>query len=221
MHEALPRNKKLDLSFLAPYLVFCALGWLSRLLPALFVIFVLFGIAFPLAWAYRRRDWSRIGLTRQNLPAALGWGVAAGLLWALYTFLVFGSPATLPELWPIQMLLALPGWFLILSPFQEFFFRGWMQSRLRASLGSLWAVVVTSLAFTLWHFFPSLEGTATSSLPLSSATGIASIFVSGLLWGFLYERTNNLVAPWLAPRDWPASGLVPHWKQWFFPAVNS
>lgn len=70
--------------------------------------------------------------------------------------------------------------------------------RFPAGLGSVWAIVVTALAFTLWHFFPSLEGTATSSLPLSSTIGIASTFVSGLLWGLVYERTDNLVAPWLA-----------------------
>lgn len=198
LHGASPGLEETGLPVLAPYLVFCALGWLSRFFPVLFVIFVLFGLAFPLVWAYRRRAWSRMGFTRQKMPAALGWGLAAGLAWALYTFVLFGGPETLPELWPIQMLLALPVWFLVLSPFQEFFFRGWLQSRLGAGLGSRWAVVVTSLAFTLWHFFPALEGTPTSSLPLSSATGIVSTFVSGLLWGFVYERTGNIVAPWLA-----------------------
>ena len=47
-------------------------------------------------------------------------------------------------------------------------------------------------------FFPPLEGTPTSVLPLSSFTGILSMILAGLLFGYIYQRTQNIIAPWLA-----------------------
>jgi membrane protease YdiL (CAAX protease family) len=57
---------------------------------------------------------------------------------------------------------------------------------------------ITALAFTLWHFFPQFEGTSTTTLPLSSALGLVSIVVAGLLFGYIFQRTENILAPWLA-----------------------
>ena len=85
-----------------------------------------------------------------------------------------------------------------MSPFQELFFRGWMQTRLSLILGKNLGLILTSAAFLLWHFFPKFEGTFTSTLPLSSGLGIFSTFLAGLLFGFLYQKTENIVAPWLA-----------------------
>ena len=56
----------------------------------------------------------------------------------------------------------------------------------------------TSLAFSLWHLFPPFEGTATSTISVSSAGGILTSLGMGLAFGYIFQRTRNIVAPWLA-----------------------
>jgi len=180
------------------YAAFCALGLATRFVPAAFPIFVVFGVAFPLWWARRQHDFASIGLTRRGLAPALAWGVGAGIGWAVYTYLAFGGEADPPPLWLAQVAIGLLVWLAIMSPFQELFFRGWFQPRLQARLGRGWGLVLTATAFTVWHFFPPFEGTATASLPLTSPLGIASTFVGGLLFGYVHQRTQNVIAPWLA-----------------------
>jgi len=180
------------------YLVFCALGLASRFIPVIFALFVLFGIAFPLVWARLSHNWNAMGFSKRNLFPALMWGLGVGVLWAVYTYLFFRQDNPLPPLWGLQVALAFPIWLLVMSPFQEFFFRGWLQPRLGMVFGKWPGLVITSFAFTLWHFFPQLEGTATATLPLSSTLGVISTFAAGMLFGYLYQKTENILAPWLA-----------------------
>jgi len=181
-----------------PYVCFCGLGLASRFVPSLFLIFVLYGIAFPLIWAKRMHDWSSVGFSKRHLGKAFLWGIAAGIGWGLYTYVMFGRNQTFPPGWELQVVLAIPIWLLVLSPFQEFFFRGWFQTKLQAVIGKRAGLLMTSLAFTAWHYFPRFEGTSTSTLPLNSPAGIISTFIVGLLFGSIYQRTQNVVAPWLA-----------------------
>jgi len=194
-----PREKSRKLlEAIVAYLSFCGIGLISRFIPVAFLLFLLFGIAFPLLWAKISKDWEAIGFTKRNLSKALWWGLGIGIVWGVYTYAVFRGDEPLPPLWGLQVVIALPIWLLVLSPFQEFFFRGWLQARFQVTLGKWWGLVVTSLAFTFWHFFPQLEGTMTATIPLSSFVGIASILAAGLLFGYVYQRTDNIMAPWLA-----------------------
>jgi len=180
------------------FATFCALGLISRFIPAVFALFVVYGIAFPLIWAKRTHTWQTMGFSRHNLLPALLWGLVAGLAWAGYTFVFFRQDKPLPPLWGLQVAIAVPIWFLVMSPFQEFFFRGWLQPRLQASFGQKTGLSGTALLFTLWHFFPQLEGTTTTSLPLSSPLGLVSTVIAGFLFGYIFQRTGNILAPWLA-----------------------
>ena len=135
--------------------------------------------------------------TRRNLGQALIWGAAGGLAFGLYTYIVFGAGQSAPPLLLAQVAVGVPVWLLIMSPFQEFLFRGWLQPRLQAALGRWMGIVIASLAFALWHYFPPLEGTMTSTLPISTPIGVVSAAGLGLLMGYLYDRTQNMVAPWL------------------------
>lgn len=180
------------------YIVFCGLGLLSRFIPSMFLLFVMYGIIFPLAWAQFTRRWSEIGFVKKNSRKALLWGIIAGAAWGVYTYLVFGVDKALPPLWGLQAAIAFPVWFLIMSPFQEFFFRGWMQPRLQSTFGKPFGLVITSLLFTLWHFFPQFENTSTSLLPISSPVGILSTILAGFLFGYIYQKTENIIAPWIA-----------------------
>jgi hypothetical protein len=46
---------------------FCGLSALSRLFPLVWALVPVSGIAFPLLWAWRTREWARMGFTRRNL----------------------------------------------------------------------------------------------------------------------------------------------------------
>ena len=133
------------------YAAFCGIGLASRLVPAAFLLFVAFGVAFPLWWAWRHHDGASLGLTRHRLGEALAWGAGSGICWALCTYAAFGEGSTLPPLWPLQVAIAIPVWLLVLSPFQELFFRGWYQPRLQAELGRRSGLIVAAAGFTIWH----------------------------------------------------------------------
>lgn len=196
--EGTTKVRTLWVEALIGYSVFCALGLLSRYVPAIFFLFVAYGIVFPLVWARLTHSWEAMGFSRRNLGSALVWGVVAGVAWAVYTFIFFRQDRPLPPLWGLQVAIAFPVWLFVMSPFQEFFFRGWLQPRLQNATGKWLGLGITALAFTLWHFFPQLEGTATATLPLSSALGLVSIVLAGLLFGYIFQRTENILAPWLA-----------------------
>jgi membrane protease YdiL (CAAX protease family) len=198
MTEKPKKHQRLLVEVLIGYGVFCALGLVSRFIPVAFVLFVAYGIVFPLVWAALTHNWRALGFSRRNLASALIWGVAAGMMWSVYTYVFFRQDGPLPPLWGLQVAIAFPIWLLVMSPFQEFFFRGWLQPRLQAVVGRRVGLGITALAFALWHFFPQLEGTSTTTLPLGSALGLVSIVVAGLLFGYIFQRTENILAPWLA-----------------------
>jgi membrane protease YdiL (CAAX protease family) len=173
---------------------FCGLSGLSRLFPPVWALVPLSGIAFPLLWAWRTREWTRTGFTRRNLGRALLWGLGAGLLLlAIEWFTTEHKPA--PLFW-IQLAVAIPIWLLIMSPFQEFFFRGWLQPRFQDALGLWPGLIVTSVSFALWHLCPPFE--QAQIVPIMSAYGMLFTTGMGLVFGYIFQRTGNIVAPWLA-----------------------
>jgi len=191
-------TKKYLIEAVIAYVVFCGLSVSSRFVPPVFFLVVVSGIAFPLVWAKLTRDWVSIGFTRRNLGQALLWGLGAGLVSIVYIVIMFGRGYSSPPMLGLQLAIGIPIWVLIMSPFQEFFFRGWLQPRFQDAMGKWIGLFVTSLCFTLWHFCPPLEGTVTSTLPITSVIGILSTFGFGMLFGYIFQHTDNIVAPWLA-----------------------
>jgi len=181
------------------YVAFCGLSILSRLVPPLFFLVVVGGIVFPLFWGKRTRDWASLGFTRRKLGRALLWGVCAGLVAMLYV--AWGAkrnPLPEPPLRGLQIAIGIPLAILILGPFQEFFFRGWLQPRLERALGVWPALLATSLSFAVWHLLPPFEGSPTSAVRTSSLEGILTTLGMGLVFGYIRQRTDSIVAPWLA-----------------------
>jgi membrane protease YdiL (CAAX protease family) len=179
---------------LVALVVFCGLSGLSRLSPPVWALVPISGIAFPLLWGWRRREWARMGFTRRNLGRALLWGLGTGLL--LLTTEWFTTEHKAAPFFLLQLAVGTPIWLLIMSPFQEFFFRGWLQPRFQDALGLWPGLIVTSIGFALWHLCPPFE--QAQIVPIMSAYGMLFTLGMGILFGYIFRRTGNIVAPWLA-----------------------
>jgi membrane protease YdiL (CAAX protease family) len=182
----------------AAFLAFCGLSLLSRLVPAVFLLVVASGIAFPLLWARQTGDWAAIGFTRRNMVPALGWGMLIGAIGVATTlFAARSDPFPEPPIMAVQMIIGTPMWLLIMSPFQEFFFRGWLQPRFASVLGEWQGIGMTTVLFTAWHFLAPFQDAPGALLDIATATSILTMLGMGLAFGAIFLRTGNIVAPWL------------------------
>jgi membrane protease YdiL (CAAX protease family) len=183
---------------LGGFAVFCALTFASRYLPPALHVMALAGLLFPLAWGKATGRWAEMGFTGRNLPAAVGWGVGTGLLSCLIGFLTVAERSLAPDAGR-QLAVGIPMWLLLASPFQEFFFRGWLQPRYERALGRGPGLLVATVGFTGWHYLlPIFGASARSSFPLFTVRGLAATFAAGLAYGYGFQRTGSIVTPWLA-----------------------
>jgi membrane protease YdiL (CAAX protease family) len=157
----------------------------------------LLGFAIPLAWGWRTGRWAEMGFTRQNWRAALAWGLAFGVVTSLVGWAAVGFPALVPS--PLfQLAIAVPFSLLMASPFQEFFFRGWLQPRFERALGGWPGLLVANCCFVAWHYISPMFSGEGSSFPLNTAQGFAATFFAGLAYGYIFQRTRNILAPVIA-----------------------
>jgi membrane protease YdiL (CAAX protease family) len=176
------------------FLVFCGLSLLSQVAYLFFGLVTLMGIGFPLASGKVTGNWREMGFTREGLGPALCWGVAGGILTSLIGVAVLPELAIPPNL-GLQLAIGVPMWALVASPFQEFFFRGWLQPQFENTLGNWWGLLLANTCFTLWHYCAPFSG---SPVPLGTPIGALSTFGAGLVYAFVFQRTCNIIAPWLA-----------------------
>jgi membrane protease YdiL (CAAX protease family) len=179
------------------YALFGGVSFLGRFLPFAFQLMGVIGLALPLAWGWRTGRWVEMGFTRRNLRQALWWGVGAGLATSLLGLVTVGRYSLAPDVGQ-RLAIGVPMSLLLASPFQEFFFRGWLQPRFEGALGDWPGLLVANLCFALWHYLAPLAGAPGSSFPLNTLAGLLSTFVAGLIYGYSFQRTRNIVAPWLS-----------------------
>lgn len=158
---------------------------------------VVFGLVFPVVAARRAQPGARLGYTRRQLPASLGWAALIGVVMLAITVVLYGWQPDRQPVPAAQLAIGVVVWVAVMSPFQENLFRGWMQPRLRRAWGGVAGLLVTSAAFAAWHLAPPLTGTATSDVPIATPWGLTSAFVLGLLTGLARDRTGSMVGPWL------------------------
>lgn len=79
--------------------------------------------------------------------------------------------------------------------FEEFLFRGALQTRLRLFTGAGWALVLQALLFGVWHLGLGFTNTGHAGLLPATASTIVNQAVIGLAFGVLFERTRNLLMP--------------------------
>ena len=187
-------NRKAFIEAITALLSYCVLSLLSRLVAPLFLLVVGSGLFFPLIWGILTKDWKTMGFTRRNIGQALFWGVGSGAL--LMVVIWFTTEHKLAPFYVLQLIVGIPIWLLIMSPFQEFFFRGWLQPRFEKSLGLWPGLVVTSIGFAVWHLCPPFE--QAQIVPIMSVFGMVFTTVMGLVFGYIFRRTGNIIAPWLA-----------------------
>lgn len=182
------------------YVIVYAITVWSRFFQSASYAIYLIGIAFPLIWAAVAKDWVANGFTRHNWQSALLWGTMLGtLLFVLSYSALWVTGTRLPDqILPRQLLIGIPFSFLVISPFQEFLFRGWLQPRFQNVLGKVQGLLVCSLLFAVWDTLPPLRATPISTIAATMVLGLPPSFGFGLVFGYLFHRTGNMLAPWLA-----------------------
>jgi membrane protease YdiL (CAAX protease family) len=96
----------------------------------------------------------------------------------------------------LQLAIGIPIWAFLASPFQEFFFRGWLQTRFENSLGNWWGLLLANLCFTLWHY--TAPFVSATPVPLKTPVGALATFGAGLIYACVFQRARNIIAPWFA-----------------------
>ncbi|WP_380679416.1 CPBP family intramembrane glutamic endopeptidase [Salinigranum sp. GCM10025319] len=90
---------------------------------------------------------------------------------------------------PEVLLLLIPASLLLIGPGEELLFRGVVQNRLREAFGPVAAVALAAAIFAAIHFL-ALTGAANARL-----VSIVVLFFPSLVFGAVYEFTENLVVP--------------------------
>jgi len=90
---------------------------------------------------------------------------------------------------PRLYLYLIPLMFLIVGPFEELLYRGVIQRRLRESFGAVAAIVIASVIFALIHIPAHGFGGAGVA---SVAASLVALFGGSLIFGAIYEYTENL-----------------------------
>lgn len=188
------RGNQLLQVFIA-YAIFCGLSYLSQFAASLFGLVVLMGIGLPLVWGKVKGNWAEMGFVKHNTGTALLWGVLAGIITSLIGMAVVPQ-WTIPPALGFQLAIGIPLWAFIAVPFQEFFFRGWMQPRLENVFGMPWGLLSSTVLFTIWHYFAPFVGR--TAVPLDTPIGALSTFGAGLVYAVAFQRTRNILTPWLA-----------------------
>ncbi len=81
------------------------------------------------------------------------------------------------------------------GPWEEFLFRGVLQTRLRPLFGAGWALVLQALLFGAWHLGLGYTTTGHAGFLPALASTLVHQAVIGLAFGVIFERTRNIAAP--------------------------
>jgi len=162
------------------------------------------GLAFPLvAWAYVRRrgvGWSFVPAAAPSLGdvayvvggylASFGGLVVISVLLTVFSVeaasntageTALQNPGIIPYLAVLQ--------FVLVGPGEELLFRGVIQGSLREHFDAWPAILLASATFAPIHI------TALSGGPTAVLVTIGILFLPSIVFGYLYEKTNNIVVP--------------------------
>jgi membrane protease YdiL (CAAX protease family) len=115
------------------------------------------------------------------------------LLWCGVEFAVWAMQMVSGVLNPMRLVTTLISNFFQNGFFEEFLFRGALQTRLRLLVDPAWALVLASLIFGLWHLGADVRASG-GDLAGGVALAIRTQAVLGLVFGVIFMRTRNLFA---------------------------
>jgi membrane protease YdiL (CAAX protease family) len=117
------------------------------------------------------------------------------LLWCAPAFVAFAYALLSGQLAPARLAGRLLTNLLNSGFFEEFLFRGALQTRLRGLAGPSWALVLQAMVFGVWHLWVGFADTGYAGWVPALASTLANQAVIGLAYGVVFERTRNLLAP--------------------------
>jgi membrane protease YdiL (CAAX protease family) len=133
-------------------------------------------------------------------PPALGFspGHRVGrvlLLWCTLPFAAFAYAMLSGQVAPGRLAARFLSNALNNGFFEEFLFRGALQTRLRPLAGPGWALVLQALVFGAWHLGLGFTDTGHAGWLPALASTLINQAVVGLAYGVVFGRTRNLLAP--------------------------
>ncbi|MFB6106151.1 MAG: lysostaphin resistance A-like protein [Halobacteriaceae archaeon] len=162
------------------------------------------GVGFPAtAYVYLRLRGLPLSFVPVRVPSLREWGwvvggyvAAFGLAVAMLVLIsAVGAPTAeraegeMLFANPEALLLLVPLSFLLIGPGEELLFRGIVQGTLRTRFGAAAAIVLANAMFAPAHVTALVGSTA------ALLVSISVLFVPSLVFGYVYERTENLVVP--------------------------
>jgi membrane protease YdiL (CAAX protease family) len=169
-------------------------------------------VALPILIALAFGGWRRppnqlfgtFGIHREGAARGLGSALLLGAAITVLQVTVFGHRQEILALiesgralwlYPIALLLML----LTAGFTEEFFFRGFLQTRLEVLTGSAWgAILLATVFFSLYHLPYALlnpRWPSAGSLPLALTAAFANGIPGGLVLGLLYSKSGNNLIP--------------------------
>jgi hypothetical protein len=126
----------------------------------------------------RGRPLADLGLTRKNWRQAVGLGLVLGAIQFFLT--LYGYDLPTPVEWVPLFTMS-----LMVGLFEAIFFRGFVQTRLSASLGPVPGVVAAAALYALYHVGYGM-----------GLGEMAFLFALGMVYGIAYACVNNVLVLW-------------------------
>jgi len=152
-----------------------------------------------------KTDVSAFGFKRQNIGTSLLKGATLYLVFGGSTLLIecllihaFTGQAIVGSFDILAFLSVMPFHTLCVGISEEGFFRGYMQTHLEKRYAFRKAILIQALAFGVWHFVWNVS----PFNPLDMAVYIITTCFWGLLVGYFYGKSRNLVPLFLTHGLW-------------------
>jgi uncharacterized protein len=141
---------------------------------------LILGVVGPVIYTVWRRGrrLADLGLTRKNWRQAVGLGLVLGAIQFFLT--LYGYDLPTPVEWMPLLTMS-----LMVGLFEAIFFRGFVQTRLSASFGSVPGVVAAAALYALYHVGYGM-----------GMREMAFLFALGLVYGIAYACVNNVLVLW-------------------------
>ncbi len=141
---------------------------------------LILGVVGPVIYTVwmRGRPLADLGLTTKNWRQAVGLGLVLGLIQFFLTLYGYDLPA--PVDWVPLLTMS-----LMVGLFEAIFFRGFVQTRLSASFGTIPGVVAAAALYALYHVGYGM-----------GMREMAFLFGLGLVYGIAYACVNNVLVLW-------------------------